>query len=169
VSLQNPGAANRLTGAGDQQAINGLLLDPSDVHWPKSSPFQVISASKGVHDADHVEFLRRKGCLSLPSKSISHELVSSYFQHVHPFVPVIDAPQFLQDFDDFERLRTNLLVLWSVFFAAASVCNQADPPSFDKLTISKVCRCQNRRKSGLFITKRLQVGNVPTSQGIINT
>ena len=40
-------------------------------------------------------------------------------------MPVLDAAQFLRDIHEGTYLRTKLLVLWSMFFAAASVSLQA--------------------------------------------
>jgi hypothetical protein len=111
--------------AGDQQAINGPFLDLLDDIRPKSSLCSLFRTSKRYKDPEDLEYLRKKGCFSVPSQSICEELVSCYFRLVHPFIPVINATRFLEDFVEGKYLGTNLLVLWSMFFAAASVSQES--------------------------------------------
>jgi hypothetical protein len=106
---------------GDQQAINGPFLDLLDDSPDKSSPCSLLHTSKRFQDPEDLEYLRKKGCFSLPSQSICEELISCYFRLVHPFIPVINATHFLEEFVEGRYTSTNLLVLWSMFFAAASV------------------------------------------------
>jgi hypothetical protein len=112
-----------LTAAGDQQAINGMILDISDGR-PKSSCYPVSRTPKSFQSPEDLEYLRMKGCFSLPAQAICQELVSRYFQLVHPFLPILNAARFLDDFVNRTDVNANLLVLWSVFFAAASVREQ---------------------------------------------
>ncbi|KAF1998690.1 hypothetical protein P154DRAFT_384739, partial [Amniculicola lignicola CBS 123094] len=69
-------------------------------------------------DAEDLEYLKSKGCFSLPSES--GDLVKAYFQFVHPSFPVIDGPSFLRDYTAGGLESINLLLLWSMFSASAS-------------------------------------------------
>ncbi|OAL25743.1 hypothetical protein AYO22_04732 [Fonsecaea multimorphosa] len=82
---------------------------------------QVVSpVPEEIQDPEDLEFLRKKGCLSLPTESICQELVSRYFQLVHPFIPVVNTNQFFEDFNGHRHKSCTLLLLWSMFFAVAS-------------------------------------------------
>ena len=119
VSSRNIRATRTLTASGDQQAVNGMFFDLSDGP-PRTSRYLVPRTSKRSQRPEDLAFLRMKGCFSLPSQSVCEELVCRYFQLVHPSLPVIDAGRFLDDFVN-RYIKTNLLVLWSMFFAATSV------------------------------------------------
>lgn len=51
---------------------------------------------------------------------VSDALVRCYFHYVHPFLPLINAADFLQTYDA-DPDKISPLLLWSVYFAAASV------------------------------------------------
>jgi hypothetical protein len=124
VGSQDPGTTGTLTAVGDQQAINVMVLDPPDGS-PQSSCYLVPRTTKRSQQPEDLDYLRIKGCFSLPSQGVCEELVCRYFQLVHPFIPIINAPRFLEDFVNRRYVNTNLLILWSIFFAAASVCQQS--------------------------------------------
>lgn len=71
--------------------------------------------------AQDVEYLKFKGCLTLPSSDICRELLRAYFHHVHPILPVVDAAQVLKFEQQHDRpAEWNLLLLWSIFFVAVN-------------------------------------------------
>jgi len=109
-----------LTALGDQQAVNGMVLDASDFS-PQASRYLDPRTSRRCQQPEDLAYLRIKGCFSLPSQNVCEELVCCYFQLVHPSLPIIDAGRFLEDFVNHRYINTNLLVLWSMFFAATSV------------------------------------------------
>ncbi len=59
----------------------------------------------------------------LPPPAIQRELVRSFFAYVWPLLPVVDPKEFLLAFQ-FDPLSISPLLLWSVFFAAASFVDQ---------------------------------------------
>lgn len=68
---------------------------------------------------EEIQYLRFKGCFSLPSPVLREALVKAYFHHAHPFEPVLDPEDFL---DKYSKGHLSLLLLWSMFVVAASVC-----------------------------------------------
>jgi hypothetical protein len=50
---------------GDQQAINGMTLDLTN-DLPKSSHYPISHTSKRLQQPEDVEYLRMKGCFTLP-------------------------------------------------------------------------------------------------------
>ena len=110
-----------LTFIGDRQGASNFVFDlcngPSQTsHY--LVPRVITNRAQGPED---LAYLRLKGCFSLPSQNICEDLIRAYFLHVHPFLPIIDAGHFLAEFVKHEYQNINLLLLWSVFFAATNV------------------------------------------------
>lgn len=74
---------------------------------------------------EDVNYLRMKGAFTLPPARIRDELLRCYFHYVHPFAPILDASEFITEY---EKGRRSLLLLWSMFIAAASVSRCAKFP-----------------------------------------
>ncbi|KAL6922904.1 hypothetical protein FSST1_000178 [Fusarium sambucinum] len=66
---------------------------------------------------EEVEYLRFKGCFSLPPQSLREALLRAYFHHSHPFEPVLDPQDF---FNNYSKGNVSLLLLWNIFMCAAS-------------------------------------------------
>lgn len=70
---------------------------------------------------EDLALLRTKGAFTLPHPTVSDDFVHCYFRYVHPFVPIIDPGRFLLQYKQQGIQHVNLLLLWSVFFAASNV------------------------------------------------
>ncbi|OAP54960.1 hypothetical protein AYL99_10660 [Fonsecaea erecta] len=77
---------------------------------------------------EDLEYLERKGALSLPADHICDQLLRSYFQHVQPLTPILDTRSFLDQYVSGNPQRPGVLLMYSIFFAAA---NFADPSTLD--------------------------------------
>ena len=80
--------------------------------------FHIPAAAEQALTAEDLQYLRIKGCFSLPTES--EELLKAYFQFVHPTFPVIDGPAFLQEYAAYGLQGINLLLLWSMFSVSAN-------------------------------------------------
>lgn len=80
--------------------------------------FHIPVAAEKALAAEDLQYLKVKGCFSLPTES--KELLKAYFQFVHPTFPVIDGPVFLRDYAASGLEGINLLLLWSMFSVSAS-------------------------------------------------
>ncbi|KAL4923009.1 Zn(II)2Cys6 transcription factor [Aspergillus undulatus] len=68
-----------------------------------------------------IEYFKLKGCLELPSASVRRDLFHAYFHNVHPILPVVDAAEVLKhEQQGVHQAEHNLLLLWSIFFAAVN-------------------------------------------------
>jgi hypothetical protein len=67
---------------------------------------------------EDINYLSTKGAFTLPPHHIREAFIRCYFHHVHPFSPILDANDFLLGY---EKGQMSLLLLWSMFIAAASV------------------------------------------------
>lgn len=114
-----------LTVAGDQTGITSTLdLCSPEQHLPRHlllpMHMPAASLSDSLSDQDR-QYLASKGVFTLPGKEACDSLIRAYFRHVHPIMPIIEADGLLGAvaagrFEDY-----NVLLVWSVFFAAVNV------------------------------------------------
>ncbi|KAI1049415.1 hypothetical protein LB506_004587 [Fusarium annulatum] len=71
---------------------------------------------------EEIEFLRWRGCFTLPPQPLQEALIKAYFHHCHSFEPVLD-PQEL--FNAYSKGQLSLLLLWSVFMCAATFVEES--------------------------------------------
>ncbi|RHZ55475.1 hypothetical protein CDV55_102915 [Aspergillus turcosus] len=117
--------APRDAEANDMPIYTGESLGFSavlDVFATQAIPRHVFRPSSHPSlTAQDVEYLKFKGCLTLPSSDICRGLLRAYFHHVHPILPVVDAAQVLKFEQQHDRpAEWNLLLLWSIFFVAVN-------------------------------------------------
>ncbi|KAM0512121.1 hypothetical protein ACHAPE_009169 [Trichoderma viride] len=84
------------------------------LHMPSS-----ISAAIS-HKSHELEYMRLQGVFSKLPDDVCDELVRCYFQHVHFFLPIIDAPAFLNEYCSNGSRNVSLLLYWSMLLAAAN-------------------------------------------------
>ncbi|EXJ75372.1 uncharacterized protein A1O5_02068 [Cladophialophora psammophila CBS 110553] len=72
-------------------------------------------------DAHGAQFLAHKGALTVPDASLRNELLRSYVQYVHPFMPILDLRQFLTPIARNDGSgQISLLTLQAVMFAGST-------------------------------------------------
>jgi len=119
-----------LTWTGDKQGLGGFVFDicnPGDSQ--RGTHYLVPRASTKVRRPEDLAYLRIKGAFSMPSGEVCDELVRCYFHHVHQFLPIINAQSFLEQYVRHGCQNVSLLLLWSMFFAAANVGVLPSPSS----------------------------------------
>lgn len=65
--------------------------------------------------------MRQQGVFTKLPDDVCDDLVRCYFHHVHFFLPVVDAPDFLNEYCKHGSQNISLLLLWSMFLASANV------------------------------------------------
>ncbi|KAI1379222.1 hypothetical protein F4677DRAFT_361963 [Hypoxylon crocopeplum] len=110
---------------GDQQGI-GYILDivgePGGISQHYGLPYMVATHDLTPQD---VAYLRSKGVFSVPSDPVCQALLTAYFYHIHPILPVVDAAAVLASFRNGGASAVNLLLLWSMFSVAANYVDKA--------------------------------------------
>lgn len=102
-------------------------ITETSTRWPKTSFANVISL-RHLHvlaphlDIDDIRYLESKGALSIPSASLQSELLESYIQFVHPFLPLLDLPQFLRLVQT-KSSKISLCLFQTLMFAASTFVN----------------------------------------------
>jgi hypothetical protein len=70
--------------------------------------------------------MRLQGVFSRLPEDVCDELIRCYFQHVHFFLPIIDAPAFLNEYCSNGSRNISLLLYWGMLLAAANVSSFAN-------------------------------------------
>lgn len=71
--------------------------------------------------ADDIDFLQRKGALTVPDAQLRNELLRSYVQYVHPYMPLLDLKDFLHPIEKNDgHSPVSLLLFQAVMFAATA-------------------------------------------------
>ena len=71
--------------------------------------------------AEDTEFLQRKGALTVPDARLRNELLRSYVQYVHPYMPLLDLGDFLHPLEKNDgNSPVSLLLFQAVMFAATA-------------------------------------------------
>ena len=71
--------------------------------------------------ADDIEYLQRKGALTVPDTRLRNELLRSYVQYVHPYMPLLDLKDFLDPIEKNDGSSpVSLLLFQAVMFAASA-------------------------------------------------
>lgn len=84
-------------------------------------PYLPSAELKNPWKASELECLKEVGAFASLPRDVSDELVRSYFQHVHSFLPVINAASFLNEYVKDGAQNVNPLLFWSMALAATNV------------------------------------------------
>jgi hypothetical protein len=72
---------------------------------------------------EDLEYLWKKGALSLPEEPLRSSLLEAHFNYVHPYMPLLDRKQFLAivNNEDGSKGRTGLLLFQAIMFSGSAV------------------------------------------------
>jgi hypothetical protein len=72
--------------------------------------------------ADEIEYLDKKGALSMPSLSLRNELLRAYIEFVHPYMPLIDLYDFVMTVENRNGNfgQISLILYQAVMFAGSA-------------------------------------------------
>lgn len=81
------------------------------------------NAAEGLKDSDPatLAYLNMSGALTLPPQAVSDELVSLFFECVHPAYPVFDRQEFCALY---QQSKASLLVLQTIYFLSSIICSE---------------------------------------------
>ena len=132
-TLRFSGAFSILIIAGDKRGPRQSVYDLCHPGTPQEArPYLPVRAPNISHKPHEVEYMRHQGIYAVLPDDVCDELIRCYFQHVHFFLPVIDAASFLNEYIRNGSQSMNPLLFWSMLLAAANV-SPFYPDSMDKL------------------------------------
>ncbi|OQD64276.1 hypothetical protein PENPOL_c008G07375 [Penicillium polonicum] len=105
---------------GDSPGFGAVfdICSPPDLPTPRH--ILLTSKTSVSLSPEDKAYLHYKGVFNMPRKETCDELLRAYFHHVHPIMPVIDATTLPHLYPSGDGHPYNLILLWSIFFAAAN-------------------------------------------------
>ena len=117
--------AGRVAYLGESSNLTLLVHDRQGsadvVHYPLPENIRGSRARLTELDNVEIDILHKRGAFLLPPRALCDELIESYFQWVHPIVPVINRTRFMRQYRD-PKNPPSLLLLQAVLLAGSRVC-----------------------------------------------
>ncbi|EON63142.1 hypothetical protein W97_02369 [Coniosporium apollinis CBS 100218] len=101
----------------DNQSFFPPVAAPSEPHVPTFPHF--IKPLSQLIGLDEIFYLNRKNALTTPDLRLRNELLRSYTEYVHPFMPLLEIHDILEAIEGNGNL-VSLLVFQRVMFAGAA-------------------------------------------------
>ena len=79
-----------------------------------------IRPSQRDIEPEELEFLQRRGALSIPDTPLRDQLLLSFILHVHPYLPVLDLQDFVDAVEGRSRSAVSLILFQAVMFAGTA-------------------------------------------------
>lgn len=86
-------------------------------------------------DSVELEILKMRGAFLLPPKQLALDIIESYFEHIHPLMPVINRTEFMRKFND-PNDSPSLMLLQAVLLCGSRVLD--NPLLFDSKGLSNL-------------------------------
>ncbi|KAK4193830.1 putative cutinase transcription factor 1 alpha [Podospora australis] len=117
--------AGRVAYLGESSNLTLLVHDRQSsadvVHYPLPENIRGSRARLTELDNVEIEILHQRGAFLLPPRSLCDELIESYFNWIHPIVPVINKTKFMRRYKD-QKNPPSLLLLQAMLLAGSRVC-----------------------------------------------
>lgn len=107
---------------GSSSNIN-LLFEAQEegdsFHYKLPEDFRKVSK---LHDLDNeeIEILKLRGAFLLPSRDLCDDIIESYFEKIHPILPILNRSQFMRRYNDTNN-PPSLLLLQAMLLAGSRV------------------------------------------------
>jgi hypothetical protein len=106
---------------GEKQGAAFLLDVCRPNEPPQGGHFLVPEPVINSQQPEDLAFLWAKGSFSILADEVCDTLLQCYFRYIHPFLPIINARSFLNQYANGGPRRISSLLLWSMFSAASNV------------------------------------------------
>ncbi|KAL2818658.1 fungal-specific transcription factor domain-containing protein [Aspergillus granulosus] len=116
---------------------------------------------------EDVQFLAHKGVFSLPDAKLRNELLRTFVHHVHPYLPVLDLPVFLEAIANNDgRTRVSLLLFYAAMFSSIAF---VDPKHIQRAgyTSRRVARQEFFRKARLLYDLDVEQDRIVLIQSVL--
>jgi hypothetical protein len=110
--------------SASQLLVSGIMGPSPTAHVAKGVLPDYIRPLPAKFLEVDIDFLQAKGALDIPEVELRNELLKSYIQYVHPFMPLLDLDEFLGIIlrgDASSQL--SLLLFQAVMFAGTAFVN----------------------------------------------
>jgi hypothetical protein len=112
----------KLTIVGDKRGPRYSVYDLCHPGTPQDArPYVQSKESSHSRNPYEVVYMRHEGAFATLPDDVCDDLIRCYFQHVHFFLPIVDAPTFLNEYISNGCRKISPLLFWSMLLAAANV------------------------------------------------
>lgn len=100
-----------------------LILDYSSTTPGLSDRLELpsyIRVSSHTLESEDLDYLKRRGALSIPSPKLRDELILAFVLYVYPFLPVINLQDFLDALDGRPGCEVSLILFQAIMFSGTA-------------------------------------------------
>lgn len=155
VALSRPDV---LTSAEQSEAASPLSTHQKDNYAPvlKQLPRYIRKLPTNIV-GDDLAYLSSKGTFEIPAADLQNALIWSFFEHVYPFMPILDIDQFLQSINVQDGSNPiSLLLFQAVLFAGTAHV---------EMSYLKRAGFQTRRDARKAFFQKVRVSHIPRMLG----
>lgn len=131
--LNNSNSRAALTFVG-HSSIGVMVSKVGQNHTQLTDDLFEVSDNSSIDNVE-LEILKLRGAFLLPLTELARDLIVSYFEHVHPLMPIINRTEFMAKFDDPDD-SPSLMLLQAVLLCGLRVSN--NPLLFDSKGLSNL-------------------------------
>ncbi|KAL3463604.1 fungal-specific transcription factor domain-containing protein [Aspergillus heterothallicus] len=117
--------------------------------------------------SEDVQFLASKGVFTFPDTKLRNELLKTFVHHVHPYLPVLDLPIFLEAIANNDgHIRVSLLLFHAVMFSSVAF---VDPKHIQRAgyTSRRAARQEFYRKARLLYDLDVEHDRIVIIQSVL--
>lgn len=107
-------------GSNGHERLEDITFDPSLPDAPQRAR-AVLPTKPPARKPHEIEYMRHQGVFKQLPEDVSEILLRQYFEHVHFFLPILDASTLLNEVSRASQ-GIDPLLLWSIYLASANVC-----------------------------------------------
>lgn len=144
------GAVARRPGENHVELTDDVLIEPT-----------LLALSL---DLVELEILKLRGAFMLPLRELAADLIESYFEHVHPLMPVINRTEFMRKFNDPDD-QPSLMLMHAVLLLGTRV--SSNPAVLDDKGLNDLVLLTLFRRAKALYETNYESDTVPTIQTLI--
>ncbi|ANB14539.1 Asg1p [Sugiyamaella lignohabitans] len=134
-NLRQPGKMSYLGSTSHVNLIFDNIPDSEAFYFAAAAAAGASNSRVQQMDREEIEILKIKGAFLLPAQELCDDLVESYFEKIHPLIPIINRTQFMRQYND-PANPPSLLLRQAVLVAGSRVCQ--NPALMDESGSSKL-------------------------------
>lgn len=162
--IQQPG---RVSFMGSTSHLNLILenMPDSEAYYFAAVGESSLGLSRIKQmDREDIDVLKLRGAFLLPAQELCDDLIESYFEKVHPVVPIVNRTQFMRQYND-PANPPSLLLRQAMLVAASRTCNNS--ALLDERGSSKLATATFYKRAKALFDANYEMDRVPVIQSAI--
>lgn len=162
--IQQPG---RVSFMGSTSHLNLILenMPDSEAYYFAAVGESSLGLSRIKQmDKEDIDVLKLRGAFLIPAQELCDDLIESYFEKVHPVVPIVNRTQFMRQYND-PTNPPSLLLRQGMLVAASRTCN--NPALLDERGSSKLATATFYKRAKALFDANYEMDRIPVIQTAI--